>query len=288
MPDCGRIVEIRSSRTAGEWSLIVTTRPMFMLDHFNTLLKRALPAGVDVRAGAPPGTILLTSGRPEQFESTRLFLELLRGSVTIDDEAVMSHAMGLHWFADIKERSQLGDLVERAKDYGQSNPSEPEAVEQVRNATLSWLAAHPVIRSVDAVAAIPGTKPKDFDLPAALADAIGGRLGLRRLWLRSRNQRPQKGQSGSTMSSARSLGAMMNADRDAFGRRVLLVDDIYRSGNTMMAGLTALRRAGATAVICLALTKTARDCNGLPAGVDNWPDELPETLEVEGFDVPFC
>ncbi|MYB23082.1 MAG: phosphoribosyltransferase [Chloroflexi bacterium] len=288
MPDCGRIVEIRSNRSAGEWTLIVTTRPSSMLDHFSTLLKRALPAGVDVRVGTPQGTILFTSSRAEQLESTRAFMELLRDSVTIDDEAVMSHALGVHWFADIKERSQLGDLVERAKDYGSSNPSDPAAVEQIQNATLSWLARHPVIRSVDAVAAIPGTQPKDVDLPATLADTISGRLGLRRLSLRSRNQRPQKGQSGSTASRARSLGALMNADRDAFGRRVLLVDDIYRSGNSMMAGLRALRRAGASTIICLAITKTARDCNGLPASVDNWPDELPETLEAESFDVPFC
>ena len=80
----------------------------------------------------------------------------------------------------------------------------------------------------------------------------------------------------------------MNADRDALGRRVLLVDDLYRSGSTMMAGATALRRAGATAVFCLALTKTARDCNGLPASVDNWPDELPEMVDFEDRDVPSC
>ena len=69
-------------------------------------------------AGTQPQTVLLTSSRAEHVESIRAFLELLRDSVTIDDDAVMSHALGLHWFADIKERSQLGDLVEQAKDYG--------------------------------------------------------------------------------------------------------------------------------------------------------------------------
>ncbi len=257
-----------------------------MLDHVTALLRRALPAEVGVQTGSQPGTILLASRHADQWEPTRAFLELLRDSVTIDDDAVMSHALGLHWFADIKERSQLGDLVEQAKDYGRHNPSDPPAVEQIQSATLSWLAKHPMTASVDAVAAIPGTQPKDFDLPAAVAEAISERLGKRRLWLRSRNQKPQKGRSGPTSSSARKLGALMNADRDAFGRRVLLVDDLYRSGNTMMAGTTALRRAGATAVICLALTKTARDCNGLPASVDNWPDELPEMFDFADGDLP--
>ncbi len=259
-----------------------------MRDHFAALLRRALSAEINVQLDTQPGTILLASSRPEPFESTRVFLQLLRGSVTIDDDALMSHALGLHWFADIKERSQLGDLVEQAKDYGRENPSDPAAVEQIQNVMLGWFARHPMTRSVDAVAAIPGTQPKDFDLPAALANHLSRKFGKRRIWLRSRNRRPQKGQSGSTSPSARSLGALMNADRDAFGRRVLLVDDLYRSGNTMMAGVRTLRRVGATAVICLALTKTARDCNGLPASVDNWPDEIPEPFDLEDRDLPSC
>lgn len=111
---------------------------------------------------------------------------------------------------------------------------------------------------------------------------------MRRIQLRSRNQTPQKGQPGPRPSRAKTLSAMMNADRSALGKRVLLIDDLYRSGDTMMAGAKALRRAGATAVYCLALTKTARHCNGLPASVDNWPDRLPGVVEVEGADLPFC
>ena len=288
MPDCGRLVEIRSNRSVGQWQLEVSVRPASMQDHFVALLRRALPSEVDVHTGTQPQSVLLASSRAEHFESIREFLELLRDSVTIDDDALMSHALGLHRFADINEHTQLGELVEQAKDYGASNPSDPAAVEQIRGVALGWLARHPMTRSVDAVAAIPGTQPKDFDLPAALTEAISERLGKRRLWLRSRNQTPQKGRSGTAASSARSLGALMNADRDALGRRVLLVDDLYRSGSTMMAGATALRRAGATAVFCLALTKTARDCNGLPASVDNWPDELPEMVDFEDRDVPSC
>ena len=197
MPDCGRVVEIRSNRSVGQWQLEVSVRPASMQDHFVALLRRALPSEIDVHTGTQPQTVLLTSSRAEHFESIREFLELLRDSVTINDDAVASHALGLHWFADIKERSQLGDLVEQAKDYGHDSPSNPAAVEQLRKVALGWLARHPMTRSVDAVAAIPGTQPKDFDLPAALTEAISERLGKRRLWLRSRNQTPQKGRSGS-------------------------------------------------------------------------------------------
>lgn len=288
MPNCGRVARIRSSKAPAGWSVDVSVQPASMRDHFVSLIRRGLPREVEVQIGAEPYSILLSSRQSEHAEPTRAFLDLLRSSVTIEDEADASHALGLHWFADIKERSQLGDLVEQAKDYGLDNPSDPQAARRIQQASLNWLTMHSLFASADAVAAIPGTQFKEFDLPAAIATVISGRFGMQRIQLRSRNQTPQKGQAGPRTSRARSLSAMMHADRAALGKRVLLIDDLYRSGDTMMAGTNALRRAGATAVFCLALTKTARHCNGLPASVDNWPDRPPEVLEVEDTDLPFC
>jgi len=208
--------------------------------------------------------------------------------VTIDDDADSSHALGIHFFADIGERSALGEMVERAKDYGMDNPSDANAVRQLRATCMRWLEERRLMQAIDAITAIPGTQPKAFDLPSDIANIISIHFGKDRLQLRSRNRTPQKGRSDSELSSTAALSTMMNSDRAAIGKRVLLIDDLYRSGNTMMAGTRALRRAGATRVHCLALTKTARHCNGLPASVDNWPDEMPETLEVEDFDLPFC
>lgn len=288
MPNCGRAARIRSSKTVTGWTVDVSVQPAPMRDHFVSLIRRVLPREVEIQVGAEPYSILLSSRRSEHAEPTRAFLELLHSSMTIEDEADASHALGLHWFADIKERSQLGDLVEQAKDYGPNNPSDPRAAHWIQQASLDWLTAHPLFASADGVAAIPGTQPKEFDLPAVIAATISSRFGMRRIQLRSRNQTPQKGQPGPRPSRAKTLSAMMNADRSALGKRVLLIDDLYRSGDTMMAGARALRRAGATAVYCLALTKTARHCNGLPASVDNWPDRLPGVVEVEGADLPFC
>lgn len=288
MPNCGRVARIHSSRLAGGWHLAISVQPSIMREHFALLIRNMLPSEIEVESGSEPHSILLSSDRISHYESTRAFMDLLRDSVTIGDDADGSYALGLHWFADIQERSQLGDLVEQAKDYGRDNPSDPQALELLLRSTLDWLTMHPLIESLNAVASIPGTQPKEVDLPAALAEAISRRFGKRRLLLRSRNRTPQKGRADSKASSARSLSALMNADRDAFGKRVLLIDDLYRSGNTMMAGVKALRRAGATAVYCVALTKTARHCNGLPAGVDNWPDKIHESLQVDDTDLPFC
>lgn len=288
MPDCGRVHSLHFSQAPGEWQLTASIRPERMLNRFQSILQRALPVGVTVNQSATARSVVISAQRSELQAPTQAFLDLLNKSVTIDDEADLSHALGLHWLADIEERTILGDLVEQAKDYGLDNPSDPQAVGLLKDASLDWLTNYLPMGSVDAVAAIPGTQTKDFDLPAAIADATCVRFGKMRVLLRSRNQAPQKGKKESDVSNVNALSAKMNADRDAIGNRVLLIDDLYRSGHTMMAGVRALRRVGATAVYCLALTKTAKHCNGLPASVDNWPDWRPEATEINHSDLPFC
>lgn len=286
MPICGRVVEHQLRRSTSGWQIALRIQPPRMRDHFLLQLKRNLPTTIEVRPDDQPTGIVIESDRPEHFRMAHAFVELLRVSLTIDDEATVSHALGLHWFADIEEFSAIGDLVRRGKDYGSTSPSESRAVEQLTQVGLHWLSLHPMTDSVEVVAAIPGTQPKSLDLPAEIAQAVCRKFGKQRVWLRTRNQRPQKGRSNSVASGIKSLSALMHADRSVFGRRVLLIDDLYRSGDTMMAGVRALRRAGAVAVYCLALTKTARDCNGLPASVDNWPDWLPETFSISDNDLP--
>ncbi len=288
MPNCGRVQSVHYAQVPGGWQLAAEVQPGRMLSRFQSLIQRALPIDVEVNQSVTTHSVVVSARRGDVYAPTRAFLELLGKSVTIDDEADSSHALGLHRFADIEERSILGDLVQQAKDYGLGSPSDPQAVEQLRQASLDWLTSYFPIQSIDAVAAIPGTQAKSFDLPAAIADAICLRFGKKRAWLRSRNQTPQKGRADSSVPNVNALSAMMNADRDVFGKRLLLVDDLYRSGDTMMAGVKTLRRAGATAVHCLSLTKTAKHCNGLPATVDNWPDWHPDATEIDRNDLPFC
>ena len=290
MPNCGRVTDFEFRLTSRGFTAVATVQPMRMRDHFVELIGASLPRAVSVQPASDSPNICVSSDRCEDYEPARRCLALLNRSMTIEIDAVETHALALHKFADLGERTQLGDLVEQAKDYGAHNRSDPCAVAQLQRTTLDWLALNPITASLDAVAAIPSTQEKEIDLPASIVDAVSCQLGKPRLYLRSRNQNPQKAQkaqSASRDSRARSLSRLMNADRDAFGRRVLLIDDLYRSGSTMSAGASALRAAGATAVYCLALTKTARDCNGLPASADNWPDLPPDTFRDIDQPIPF-
>lgn len=170
----------------------------------------------------------------------------------------------------------MGDLVEQAKDYGPTNPSQPIALRQLLDVSSGWAAIHPLLSTADVVTAIPSTREKEFDVPAELADSLSRTHGMTRIWMHSYNQSEQKGVSASELMDVDVLTAQMSVDGTVRRKRVLLLDDVYRSGNTMMAGVKRLRREGASAVYCLALTKTAKFCEGLPAGSDNWPDWDPD------------
>ena len=288
MPYCGRVQGVQAAQVSGGWQLAANIQPERMLNRFESIIRRALPSDIQVNHSVDTYSVVVSARRGDFYAPTLAFLELLGKSVTIDDLADSSHALGIHWFGGIEERSILGDLVRRAKDYGPGNPSDPQAAEQLQQASLDWLTSYIPIQSIDAVAAIPGTQAKKFDLPASIADAICWSFGKKRARLRSRNQTPQKGRAESNVPNVNALSAMMDADRDVFGSRLLLVDDLYRSGDTMMAGVKTLRRAGATAVHCLSLTKTASYCNGHPASVDNWPDWRPQATNINHSDLPFC
>ena len=173
----------------------------------------ALPPSVSVRRGTNPPTTIVMSSRDKQLQEwARAFLDLLSSGVTITDAADSSHALGIHWFADIKEYSSIGSLVERAKDYGPQNPSDPRAVEQVVRMSLDRISRHPLLSSADVVAAIPSTRRKSLDLPATVAREISDALGMNLSRIISSNPIQQKGKPDSDLSSAQSLSAMMISD----------------------------------------------------------------------------
>jgi hypothetical protein len=63
--------------------------------------------------------------------------------------------------------------------------------------------------------------------------------------------------SGGTRSLQRQLGSMeVRAPAVFAGKRVILLDDVITSGNSLQAGSDLIRRAGATAVKCVALART--------------------------------
>ncbi len=169
-------------------------------------------------------------------------------------EPVSIHAMGDHWSPDGQRRTELGDLVARAKEDG-----DHEAVHHLVARIGEWAAAAgwPARVVVTAVAPNPS---RDDGLAAALAAgvaaAIGAECAPEAVQRRNATARLRDTDPADRPRLAAEAGYEVTAD--VAGRDVVIVDDVVLTGTTLrhIAGL--MRAAGAASVVGLAASRTQR------------------------------
>lgn len=89
--------------------------------------------------------------------------------------------------------------------------------------------------------------------------AQGARLPQLQRWLRTRQTSPRADQVGLGRNERhRNLSHTMRASRSAFGRHVVLVDDVVTSGATLREAHRALELQGARVIAAVALANTAK------------------------------
>ena len=100
-------------------------------------------------------------------------------------------------------------------------------------------------------------RARGFDQAQRLAGAVARRLDLPTARCLVRHG-PVSRQVGAGRRTRLSRGRLEFAASRAAPRRVVLVDDVHTTGATLDACATALRRAGATSVVCLAYARALR------------------------------
>lgn len=154
------------------------------------------------------------------------------------------------------QRSDLGELLYRLKYQGQTS-----AIDQIAEAAAAFVRQWSI--AVDVVVPVPPSLVARPHRPVALlAKALGDRLGLPCLDEAVTKQRstPQlKDVFDYNERLSLLAGAFVIAACAVRGSRVLLVDDLYRSGATMNAVASVLfDQGGAAEVYALAMTRTRR------------------------------
>ena len=150
-------------------------------------------------------------------------------------------------------RSAMGDLAYRYKYRGEQQLAPDLAARWVE-----LLAAHPELPKPDAVIPIPPSIRRDFDPVTLLAQALGARLSIPALTgvlVKTRATRLQKDMTALAQKQANVAGAFA-LKGDVRGKRLILVDDLYDSGATLVEAARVLTRGGAVSLIVLTLTKT--------------------------------
>jgi adenine/guanine phosphoribosyltransferase-like PRPP-binding protein len=145
------------------------------------------------------------------------------------------------------ENTEVGGLVNAGK-YWRKGAARRELAAQITSA----IQAHPYFAAVDSVVSIPGTKHNFGEL---LADTVAQNLGVPLVPA----QRDTQPEHAAKEGFERARVEEMSVELSLSGQRVLVVDDVYRSGISMRSAASAARRAGAQSVLGIACARTLRN-----------------------------
>ncbi len=196
----------------------------------------------------------------QRFEQHVFLADDLTECFALDFHTVLSDRGGY-------ERSQVGGLVYRAKPYGRrATTNNREAAQQLAGQMRDFIRDHPTYRQADVIMPAPPSNPdKPFDLPTTLVSHIQAEFVTMvdgTGWVqKTRITTPMKDLNDATPQEKLEniRGAFALADGvDVRGKSILLIDDIYQSGNTLSEIGRLLFTSGAKSVVALVATKTAR------------------------------
>jgi len=296
MPNCSRITGFNVDEGSSAWMVTIRTPlPPVMVD-FRPIFRNTFPGTTVIKTSAKKS--LLETEWETAFEIPKegvsmdvlgAFLRLIKWTVTIQDNADDSHALYLHnlphptddpYNADW-QRTRIGKLVRQAKSYSPSSGSKPAASDLSKKAAF-WIGKHPRYQRADiVVAAPPGNPEKSFDLPQFIAAHLCSTFDLKLARCeRTASGVPQKSIEQEPETLHANQAGKFKISTSLRRSSVIAIDDLYQSGATMNELVRACRAAGATSVMALAASKTARFCNGFTPS--DWFDV---SMEAEALEV---
>lgn len=175
---------------------------------------------------------------------------MLERQHTLSSEFLGHDSLG-HAQFDTK-RSELGELVFRLK-----NRSDRTTLPDIADTAAEFVGTRPL--QVDAIVPVPPSRRRQFQPVLEIAKALADRLSIPMLKkaVTKTKETPQIKDVFGYDERQKLLDGAFSFDRRVVeGRRLLLVDDLYRSGATAAVVAQGLSDAGAAAVYFLAITKT--------------------------------
>jgi len=152
-------------------------------------------------------------------------------------------------------KTELGQMVTDYKYHGRRELAKPLAKK-----LIDFIREHPKYKNVDFLLAIPSTRKDRVYQPVdLLAREVSKNLDIlykSELLVRARQTEQQKGMKNLEQKRSNIARAFrVERPEEIRNRRVLLLDDLVNSGETLKEATRTLKQAGASIVYVLALTK---------------------------------
>lgn len=145
--------------------------------------------------------------------------------------------------------THCGGLVHKAKYYVYSPGRQASALRELAEYQRAIIRRHPGMRDADAIALTPST---NTGVSEKLGEAVADLLELPTVCPRRLDTPTAAAKDGHVSFDL----IPYEFDEDLSGRRIVIVDDVYKSGRTMRSIAAAARNSGATAVSGVAGART--------------------------------
>lgn len=188
-------------------------------------------------------------------------IELLQRVLTLRTHPELDMAIALDFHTvppapdDVEQRwgrTAAGDLVYRK--YYKNNPREvARAGSQLTDLLVEVIRAHPVYAAATRVVVVPSTN-NEWKFGERLGRTVATRAGIERATAKCISSRHLQAKGGHTSNKPEPYVI----DGDVSGHRVIIVDDLYLSGQTIRDIAIAARERGATQILGLAGTRALR------------------------------
>ena len=163
------------------------------------------------------------------------------------------------------KKSELGELVYKGKTYksGPIRDNQLPASEKLTTFFLKFILQNFVYSQADLILSVPSSTHKTFDLPAVIASGLSKLIGKPMI-----SSVLEKIPGRKSMKDCSSLGEKMENIVNSFivkntdeiqNKSIILIDDVYQSGATMIEVGKILKLGGAAKVLGLSATKTRKD-----------------------------
>jgi hypoxanthine-guanine phosphoribosyltransferase len=194
-------------------------------------------------------------------------LDLLTRAVTLPTPRGMDTVLALDWYKVAEDgvdprswsNTAAGEWVSQGKYWYRSGPLlQEEAGRQAARALAEAVRTHPTFTAATAVADVPGHDVMQVSFGSRLAATVAQQTD--RPFVRVSCTVPFRPEAKNVTDGQHTavLHGSFLVSEPLRGSRVLVVDDVFRSGRSMAEVARACRAAGATSVSGLCVVRTMR------------------------------
>lgn len=155
--------------------------------------------------------------------------------------------------ASTSQLTETGLLVLKYKYRGRI-----DLVDRLADRVVALMEKHPTMRAIDGIVTVPPSAQRLYDPVGLLGQVLAQRLGvplLRGVLKKTRTTHLQKTMRTRAQKRANIKGAFAVCG-NVRGKSVLVLDDLYDSGETLKEVTRVLKRTGARSIRVLTLTRT--------------------------------